>query len=271
MGIPILDSVLSFFGTKSANDAAAANAKAYNDWLGGRAGNVNDIISKLKANGIDIFGPQTTTQQGTSAGTQNSSTAYNQNSSSRPVITSEYQPLEGDYRNILQQRLENPTAVGLPEQLNAAMAINRGSAGAAQAVKNAAARYGKSAAQVGAGLTPIEVARNQQISQYLGTTVPELNRSRQNEDLSMAQGAINAFGKGEDTSTSGVSRTSGTTTNTSMGSTTGAPDYNSLLNFLTAPGPQATGKTGQNPFVNAGQSLSNGLSQAIAAAYGLGA
>ena len=224
----------AYLKQRAANKSAEEQANLYNEWLANRQNGVNDIIEKLTAGGFDPFGAQTTT----STGSESSTSSTTQRQSSRPTITPEYAALESTFRNILQNRLSNPSSLPAGYAENAVRAIQASAAPGRQAIQNLAAQRGLNANTLAIG-SPVERQAAGQIAD-IQTQIPLLNRSLQNEDLGMASGAISNFGRGTDSFGRSVTNSSGAR----VGSMTSPPNIGTLANLLLPPSPTATAATG---------------------------
>ncbi len=250
-----LKGIFDYFGGKKKNDAEQEARQLYNDFLEGRAGNVEDIIARLQAQGMDPFGPQTTTQTGSTSQTGQSSARFSQ--ATAPTITPEYKELEELFRGIMEGRLAGPTS-SIPEGYVGAVArsANEGAQAARVAAANFAASRGLSGEQALSIAEPIEMARVGRI-QDAAADLPLLGRRLQSEDIGLAAALTGQFGKGSQTS--GRSSTTSSSLGTSESALTRPPDINSLLSFLTPPSPQAGMNTGFSPIASAGSGLLDAL------------
>lgn len=249
-GLNLLGGLL---GGKQKNDQANAQAKVQNRYLDDYKAGQNNFLDYFKG-----LGPQTSTS--TSTGNSNSVTngsfsnqGNTANSSvSNPFVTSEFSPLVGMTKNILERRLAGPD--GLPPGFaeSAIRGINDSYAGADQSAANAAARFGVSGPQALALAAPSQRARAGQIADFRAN-MPLQARSLQNQDIQMAQTLASIFGKGEQSNSMGTSNQTGTNRSNTSGSTTsnssntGPAPIAPMAAFL-PPGPQSVGAV--DPTIN---------------------
>ena len=139
--------------------------------------------------------------------------------------------------------------------------INRANQGALSQVQNMAGGRGLSAQQMQAAGTPLASARAGQIADFL-SSIPQVERQRQGEDLALAQGAIGQFGTGQRQTGRTTSQSSTNQMGSSFGggSQTGGPDVSTLMALMQPAGPQQSMQTGQSTFGNILSGLGGGAS-----------
>jgi len=217
----------SYLKNKAAGKSAKEQQALYNEWLKNRETGVNEIIEKATAQGFNPFGPQVTTQAGTSTSSTSQYTA--------PKITPQYKELEGLFRNLVTQSLKGGSA--LPEGYlgSATRGINQAFQGGQVAAQNLAARRGLSGEQALSIGEPFEAARAGKIAD-VANQIPLLERQLRNEDIARAAGLTEQFGKG--------TSTTGTTTGATSGTFTAPPNLGLLAQLLLPPSPTAGKETG---------------------------
>jgi hypothetical protein len=104
--------------------------------------------------------------------------------------------------------------------------------------------------------TPINTARAGQIADSIGNAPMEA-RALENQDLDFAKGAIDAFGTGSQSNTSGRANTSGW--NTGSATTTAPPNLGVPYSMLRQNDPKASMNTGFSPGLQAGGDLLSSL------------
>jgi len=260
MGLDILGGILSgvggIFQNRAASQAAKDQARLNNQYTQQYGAANKNIIDQLTAQ----------TSSSTGGGSSQSSTRSVQDVDmfNRPEILAAYAPMEQRFRQLIEGRLGQPSAVTEGEIASTLRGINRSSEGAMRQVANLAGGRGLSAQQMQAAGTPIATARTGQIADFL-SSIPQVERGRQAEDLALAQGAIGQFGTGQrqtgrttmDSNTRGSSSQFGSQTGTS------GPDVNTLMALMQPAGPQQSMRTGQSTFGD----ILGGLGSAVTA-YG---
>lgn len=252
--------VISWLKGKKQNDAEKAARQMYNQWLQDRSQSAQQIVDNLAANGIDVFGPQTTTSQGSTSGTsaqQFQSTSQTQQST-RPTITPEYAAIEQALRGILQQRLEQPTSLPQGYETGGIRRINDAFEAQLQQERNRLASRNIPAGSVLG--SPVERSRASQVADFR-INLPLLERQLRNEDINMAGNATAQFGRGQFTEGRTNTRGSqtGQTTSNTFGTVTQPPNLSALANLLLPPAPNASMNTGFSPTLNAGGDLLSAL------------
>ena len=220
-----------------------------NDFLKQQDTAKQDIMSRLTAAGFDPYGPQTTTSQqsGTHGSTTNSSTVGEQ--FVRPEILGNYAGMEGKLRGLVEGRLGKGSPVSDGEIATQLKNINRANAGAEAAVKNVIGSRGLGRAQAGAALTPMQIARTSQITNFLGG-IPEIERQRNMENEQQAADLIGKFGTGQRSNMTSNTRSNTSGFSNSQGSQTGGPNIGALMALNMPSGPGQTLDTGQSMFGN---------------------
>jgi len=257
LNIPLVGGILSGVGSifqgKAAGKAAQDQARLNNQYLQDYGAANQDIIRQLQAKGYDPFGPQTTSSQqfGGTQGTSTTRGTQDVDMFNRPEILAQYAPMEQRFRQLIEGRLGQPSAVTEGEIASTLRGINRASQGATAQVQNLAGGRGLSAQQLQAAGTPLASARVGQIADFLAS-IPQVERQRQGEDLALAQGAIGQFGTGQRQTgrTTSQSATNQMGSSFGGGSQTGGPDVSTLMALLRPAGPQQSMQTGQSPFGN---------------------
>ncbi len=251
---------------KAAGKPAEDQAQLYNQWLADRSSGVDDILKRLGDNGINPFGPQTTTNS--SSGRSSSNTVTNMNSSTKsstkPVVTAEYKKLEGMFRGLLEGRLARPSALPIGYAERGARTINDTYKGATSAARNMAARRGLSGEATFGLAMPSETARAGKIADFL-VDVPLKERALQTEDIQLAGQLAQIFGLGSETlsNTTGSSTSKTTGSSSSNSSTTSPPNIGALAGLLLPPGPQQSTQSG----VSGWGTAAGGISQLLAWLY----
>ena len=246
----ILKGIGSFLGNRSKAKAEKAQRELDNKYIQAQDAAKKGIIDKLTAAGFDPYGPQTSTSSSSGTYGSNTRSVQDVNSLTGTEIMGPYQGMEGKLRSLVEGRLGKGSPVSDGEIATQLKNINRGNAAAEAAVKNVIGSRSLGKAQAGAALTPMQIARTSQITDFLGT-IPELERARRQEDEQQAQGLISAFGTGQRTTgrTTTNSNTSGFSNN--QGSQTSGPDISSLMALTMPSGPMQTNKTGSSAFGSA--------------------
>jgi len=250
----IVKGIGSFLGNKSKANAEKAQRELDNKYIQSQDAAKKGIMDKLTAAGFNPYGPQTTTSN--SAGTYGSNTntrnVTDVNQLTGTEIMGPYQGMEGKLRSLVEGRLGKGSPVTDGEIATQLKNINRSNAAAEAAVKNVIGSRGLGKAQAGSALTPMQLARTSQITDFLGT-IPEVERQRNMQNEQQAQGLISAFGTGQRTTgrttSVGSSNTSGFSNN--QGSQTSGPDIQSLMALTMPSGPMQTNKTGYSAFGSA--------------------
>jgi hypothetical protein len=224
----------SIFGNKAKQNQANESANLYNNWLKQYMGTGQNLMAQATGQGWNPFGPQTSTSTGTTSSSGGGSF------SNRPVITGEYQGIDQLMRNIMTGRLSNPSSLPAGYASNQARAINQSYEGADQAARNMAASRGLSGEQSYAVASPANRARAGALADMRGN-IPLLERQMQNEDIGIARGLQQAFGTGQQGSSSQWSsgQTSGSQTNPFS-----ASDLAALMKIMVPPSPQQGTQTG---------------------------
>lgn len=254
---------------RAAGRSVAAQQKMYEDWLKERSQGVSDLIKQLGANGINIFGPQTSTNNMVNNSTSTSRTNSTTKTSTRPVITDQYKELEGMFRGLMTNRLQKGATLPYGYKEKGARDINATYAGAESAARNLAARRGLSG-EAALGLAmPIETGRARNIADFL-VDVPLKERQLQTEDIELAGRLAQIFGLGSDSVSNTLSNTVGTSQGTSSSTSTTPPNLSALMALLLPPDPTGRPTTaGQG--ANMGAAGLEGVSQLLAYLYGQGA
>lgn len=241
--LPVIAGGASLLGGLLSGNAQKNQAKdqanLYNKYLGNYQTGQNayrDYITGL--------GPQTTT----SFGTDNSNTSQTGTQSSlsetSPTLSAEYSPLVGAVNEMLAGRLKAGGALPYGYAESAVRSINDTFAGAEQAARNAAARFGLSGPQATAGLIPLQTARAGQIADFRAA-MPLKARELENQDMQLAQSLAAAFGRGQRTASSGTSSSTGMSRGMRTGSQTGPAPILGAEAFL-PPGPMQTTQSGSS-------------------------
>lgn len=213
-------------GAHRQNTAQKQQADAYNKYLADtKAG---------QAKYMDYFNAAPNPTSSTT-GSSNSNSSTNYSNTSDPHVTDEYKGMVDAVKGIIQSRLNTPG--GLPQgyEANGVRAINSTHAGTQQAAANRAAQFGMTGPQAGASFAPDDTARAGEIANFRGS-LGDKARQYQDQDLGMAQGLAEAFGKGTTSTGSSNTRTSGTSSSTTTGSKGLLPE-----NLFMPPAPNATG------------------------------
>lgn len=230
--------VSGILGNKAKNNQAQANADLYNNWLKNYQQTGQNLMGQATAGGWNPYGPKTSTSQSQGTTSSQGGGSY----SNRPVITSEYQPLDALMRGIMTNRLSGGSSLPQGYAESGIRGINESYEGADQAARNMAARRGLSGEQTYAIASPANRARAGQIADFRAN-MPLLERQMQNEDIGITQGLQSAFGRGEAGNSSqwsnGTSSNYGTQTSPFT-----ASDLSSLMGVLAPPSPYQSGKTG---------------------------
>jgi len=255
--------ISSIFGNKAANDKAKAEALVYNEWLKDRSQTVDDIAAKLKANGIDIYGPQISYRDSTAESYSN--TVFNQTQKMEKTVGAGQEGMKAKLDKLIQGRLGQTDFISEEEKAASERGINQMQTGANERIRGALARMGggvsPSSMQAAMLETPGDIAANQaRLNAEAGWNAT--NRAEADKARAEAAGQLAAW-QGQTTKTKGSSTTTGSTS--SHESATAPPDPAKLLQFLMPPSPQATGKTGQSQF---GSALGAGA-DAAASIYGM--
>jgi hypothetical protein len=224
----IAEGIFGWLSGKSQADAQKAYnnmvAQLHNEWLTTRNNEVKGILDELQKRGQDIYGPQVTTQTGTTTGTQ----AFSETET--PTLAPEYQPLAGLQRALVERRLSSPTGMPAGYEQTGIEAINAGAEKARVARESLARSRGISPDLLKIG-DPNERARMAQIASFRAN-LPLQARQLQSEDINLAEAIMQkAIGRKR----RGTSSSFGTTT----GTTTAPPDYAALAGLLLTPGPKA--------------------------------
>ena len=99
-----------------------------------------------------------------------------------------------------------------------------------------------------------------QIANYQAT-LPDLMRERRNQDLGLASGAMNAFGKGTERFSTGDSTTNSSQSSQGGGTQTNSmPDISAIM-ALTSPNPRVSTNTGASPVATGLGDLGSAVSQ----------
>jgi len=264
---PAISAGLGLLQGREANKGNLASQEAYNKYIrdlqarGGRAQSMFD------AAGFDPFAARTTTSGGTSSGTSDTLQRINQLQQQRVANSPQTQALIDSIVGQNQANLDRPSV--LPEGTLSRMvaAINQTGGGAERAAMEKAGMRGAGAGQTYGALSGPSQARAAQIADLVANWVPggpqeqAMRAQFRNEALGTAQSQA-----GSDTRTTGTTRTTGSTTGQTSGSSTGPASMSDIGNYFNmidpAPvGPELPMTTGQNPWLNAGQDLTQGLSQ----------
>jgi len=228
--------ISGIFGNKAKNNQAKEQANLYNNWLKQYMGTGQSLMGQAQAGGWNPFGPQTSTHTGTTSSTGGGSQSY----SNKPVITGEYQGIDALMRGIMQGRLGSPSSLPAGYAPNRTRAINESFEGTDAAARNMAARRGLSGEQSYAVASPANRARAGAIADMRGE-IPLLERQMQNEDIGIARALQQAFGTGQQGSSSQWSsgQSSGSQTNPFS-----ASDLSALMRIMVPPSPQQGTQTG---------------------------
>lgn len=204
------------------------------------------VLSNLQASGWNPYGMNTlhSGSSGSSSTSGRSSTSFaNQ---SHKITEAANQGMEDKLRSLIEGRL-GTASVGAGEKANAIRAINQATAGAQRQIQNLVGARGAAAPAAGAAFTPLATARSGQIAQYLGTAVPELQRTREMDLENQAnQFLLPRMGESQ----SGVSNSnfSQNTNSNQSGWGQQAPDIGSALALSMPTGPAQTSNTGYSGF-----------------------
>ena len=259
MGIAAAASAaINWLKNRGTNDAEKDARELENARITGNKALADSIIARAIANGFDPTGAQTGTQ--TSSGTSGYTSTQNSTTSSKPVITAEYQPMEEQLRGLIEGRLgkgqfSNEEFVNRT-LANRIRATNRTYANATANAENRVTRQGGGVLKSFGAATPINTARAGQIADSIGNAPMEA-RALENQDLDFAKGAIDAFGTGSQSNTSGRANTSGW--NTGSATTTAPPNLFAPYSMLRQNDPKASMNTGFSPGLQAGGDLLSSL------------
>jgi hypothetical protein len=198
--------------------------------------------------GSNFFGPQTSTGTSSSFG--------HTDQTSMPVISQQYQALEGQLRKAIGDKLTRGASLPPGYAQSQIRATNESFAPQETALRNRAAQLGIPASQLLTG-SPVEFQRAGALANQ-AAQLPLLERQMQNEDLAQAQGLTQAFGRGE--------HQVGSTSQYGNTSQTGPANIGGILSYLQmlAPKDRTIVQTPQG-----GSSLAAGLQGAFSG-YNLG-
>lgn len=249
--------ISGLFGNKAKNDQAKEQADLYNNWLKQYMGTGQGLYGQAQQAGWNPFGPQVSTTTGSQTGTTSSQGGSKSSYSNRPVITSEYAPLDELMRGIMTQRLSGGSSLPEGYASNAARAINESFAGTDAAARNLAAKRGLSGEQSYAVASPGATARAGALADMRGN-LPLLERQMRNEDIGITQGLQSAFGRGEAGEQESRNWQTGQSSSQSSGQSSnpfGASDLAALMGVLAPPSPQQGSKTGTSGIATGMDSL----------------
>lgn len=245
------------------NKAAQNAAKLTNQQAAAQDKAKADVLAALRANGWDpaAINNLTSSSTGSSQSSTSGSSHTNTYNRMKRVTEAEQQPMENLLRSKVFAALNQPQAISASEKLNQVRAINDANASALSAIKNAAGARGLSGVSYGNALAPVETARTGAIANYLGTTVPGLNRDLATQARSEAENFLNARAGSENFGTSDTRFNQNTMgSSNSSGTQQVAPDANLLLG-LTTPTPTVSTQTGNSALLTGAQGLIGALGQ----------